>query len=123
MQLIIVVEDVRQIKHLELFHAQRTKLGQRWCQHLDGTQLQRFHLFLVFIQGAVGVHFHLHFALGVLLGLLLEVFSGQSFRGVIRHNMAELDDNRLLRHGPGRTGRQQRCHQQFHLFHSSLLCF
>ena len=94
--MLAVVEDEGQIEHFELLHAQRAELGQRRCQHLHRAELQRFHLFLVLVQRAVGVHLDLDLALGQLIGLLGKELGSLALGGVLRHDVAELDDGLRL---------------------------
>src|SRR5262249_32122641 len=87
----------RQVENFELAHAQRAELGDRWCEHLHRAELQRFHLLAVLVQGAVRVDLDLDAPLGALFGKLLEILGGLALGGIERDDVAELDDDRLLR--------------------------
>ncbi len=107
-EFIIVVKDVRQVEQLEFLDTQGAELGQRRCQHLHGANLQRFHLFLVLVERAVGIDLDLDLALGQLFSFLLEVFRRMAFGCVIGHHVAELDDDRLL----GQSQQRERSESQ-----------
>ena len=96
-QFLEVVEHVGQVEHLELAHAQRAELRDRRRQHLHRAQLQRFHLLAVLEQRAVRIDLDLDAALGALLGELLELLGALALRRVLGDDVAELDDDRLLR--------------------------
>ena len=119
MQHVPVREDVRQIEQLELRQPERTELRGRRREHLHGTELQRFHLLAVLEQGAVRIDLDLDAPLGALLGELLEALGGLPLGRIARDDMAELDDDRLLReHARAREHEGQRkrkpVHQTFH---------
>ena len=97
MQLVVVVEDVGQVEDLELLDAERSELGQRRGQHLHRAELQRLHLLLVLVQGAVRVDLDLDPAVGALLGEFLEVLGSLALGGVGGDHVAELDDDGLFR--------------------------
>ncbi len=112
MQVVIAIEDEGQVKNLKLLDAKRPELGQRRRQHLHGTQLQRLHFFLVFVQCRIGIDLDLDLALGQLVGLLGEHLGRFALRSIGRDNVAELDNDRLLcinrqRHGSGKQTDQQ----------------
>jgi hypothetical protein len=94
-------ENIRQVEGLEFLHAERAELGQRRRQHLHRAQLQGFQLFLVLVQLAVRVDFHLDPPARQLFGQHLEAFGGLPFRRVGRDHVAELDDDGGL--GPDRA--------------------
>ena len=96
-QLRRVVEDERQVEHLELLDAERAELGERRREHLHCAELQRLHLFLVLVQGRIGVDLDLDLALGELGGALGEELGGLALGGVVGDDVAELDDDRRLR--------------------------
>ena len=106
MQFGVVVEDVRQVEEFELLDAERTELGQRGGEHLHGAELQRFHLFLVLVQRRVGVDLDFDLALGQFRGALGKELGSLTLGRVERHDMAELDDDRLLRESRQRYGGQ-----------------
>ena len=108
-QLLVVVEDVRQVEHLELARAERPELRERGREHLHRAELQRLHLLAVLEQRAVGEHLDLDAALGALLGDLLEVLGGLALGRVDRDDVAELDDDRLLRVRRRPSTRARRC--------------
>jgi hypothetical protein len=120
-QLGVIVEDVGQIEDLELLHAQRAELGQRRRQHLHGAQLQGLELFLVLVERAVGIDFHLHLALGQLLGTLLEELGGLALGRIGGHHVAELDHDRRLGGGTGAEANGGEAEQNGTKFHGCLL--
>ena len=61
-QLGVVVEDVRQVEHLELAHAQRPELRERRREHLHRAERQRLHLLAVLVQRRVRVQLDLDLA-------------------------------------------------------------
>src|SRR5690242_10591692 len=107
-QLFEAVEDVRQIEHLELAHAERPELGDGWREHLHRSELEGFHLLAVLEQRAVRIHLDLHPALGALFGELLEILRSLSLRRIDGDDVAELDDDRLLRERRGAERKQSR---------------
>ena len=107
-QLVVVVEDVRQVEHLELAHAERAELRERRREHLHRAELQRLHLLAVLEERAVRIDLDLDAALGALLGELLEVLGALALRRVDGDDVAELDDDRLLRRGDAGGGEQAR---------------
>ena len=83
------------------------ELGQRRCEHLHRAELQRLHLLAVLEERAVGIDLDLDAALGAFLGQLLEVLGALALGRVERDDVAELDDDRLLRADD--TGRSHHC--------------
>ena len=73
-QLLVAVEQVRQVEGLELALAERPEFRERRRQHLHRAELQRLELLLVLVELAVRVDLDLDLALGALLGQLLELF-------------------------------------------------
>ena len=111
-QLLVVVEHVRQVEHLEFPHAERAELRQRRRQHLHRAELERFHLLAILEQLAVRIDLYLDASVGSLLCQLLESLCALAFRRVDRHDMTELDDDRLLRHRGSRQHGQEDQSQQ-----------
>jgi hypothetical protein len=61
-QVVVAVEEERQVEHLEFARAERSELRHRRCEHLDRSQLQRLHLLAVLEQRAVRIHLDLDLA-------------------------------------------------------------
>ena len=101
-------EDVGQVEGLEFLDAERAELADRRRQHLDGAELERFELFLVLVELAVGIDLDLDAAVRALLGELLEFLGGLALGRVQCHDVAELDDDRIV--CPGWRGRQASHH-------------
>jgi hypothetical protein len=76
---------------------------------MDGAELQRFHFLPVLVQLAVRVDVDPDASFGAFLGELLEVLGAFAFWGFVSYDMAELDDDRLLRN---RAERERRCEQR-----------
>ena len=89
----VAVEQVGQVKHLELARPERAEFRERRGEHLDGADLERLHLLLVLVEGAVGVDLDLDLAAGGFLGELLELEGGLALRRIGGHDVAELDDD------------------------------
>jgi hypothetical protein len=100
--LLEAVEQVGQVEGLEIAQPHRAELAQRRREHLHRAELQRLELLLVLVERAGRVDLDLHAALGVLLGVLLEVLEGLVLRRVRRVHVADLDHDR--RHGRLRRG-------------------
>ena len=83
------------VENFELAHTQRAELRHRWRQHLHRTELQRLHLLAILVQLAVGIEFDLDPARGVFFGELPEFFRGLALGRIVRHHVAELDDDRI----------------------------
>src|SRR6266702_4498358 len=90
-QLLVAVEDEREVEELELLHAQRGELGERGREHLDRAELQRLQLLLVLVELAVRIDLDPDPALGGLLRELLEAERGLALRRLGRHHVTELD--------------------------------
>ena len=114
----LVMENEGKVERLEFIEAERSELGGGRRQQLHGAELQRLQLFLVLVEGRVGVDLDLGFAAGVLLRQLLELLRGFALRRVGGHHVAELDDDGSLRRGrrdPGRRRGRQRARTFKHL--------
>ena len=122
-QVFLVIEDVGQVEHFERAHAERPELGHRRREHLDAAELQHLHLFTILVQRAIGVHVNLDPALGARFGEFLEFQRALAFGCVLRHHVAELDDDRLLGiRRAYRKRRNQSCDQDFTFqIHGALL--
>jgi hypothetical protein len=113
---VVVREQERQIERLELLGAQRREFRGRGREHLHRAELQCLDLFLVLVELGVRIDLHFDLVAGVLLGKLLEFLGALALRGVGRGDVAELDDDGLLRlrrkrkaqsqEGGKRTGKQ-----------------
>ncbi|MCG3168265.1 MAG: hypothetical protein POELPBGB_04069 [Bacteroidia bacterium] len=120
MQIGVIVKDVGKVENLELLHAERSELRQRGGQHLHGAELQGLHLFLVLVQGAVGIHLDLHLALGQFLRTLGKEIRRLPLRGFLGNDVAELDHNRLLRRNSRGKCQDGHAHQKITQFHRLL---
>ncbi len=98
-----VVEQERQVEDLDLLRV-AVELRQRRRDQLHVAQQQRLELLGVAEQLRAREHLHLHLAGQLLLGQLLELERALALRRVLRHDVAELDHDRLL----GRSGQRQR---------------
>ncbi|MPN00281.1 hypothetical protein SDC9_147475 [bioreactor metagenome] len=74
--------------------------------------MQRFHLFLVLVQRAVGVDFNLDRTAGVLLGQLLELLGSLALGRILCHDVAELDHDRVSGHGSRRQAGSDQTQKQ-----------
>ena len=95
----VVLEQPRQVERLEFLGAERGELRGRRRQHLHRAELQGFDLFLVLEQVRVRIDFDLHLAVGVFLGKFLELQRALALRRVVGDDVAEFDDDRVLRRG------------------------
>ena len=115
-----VRENVREIENLEFLDADRAELGERRRQHLHRTELQRLEFFLVLVELRVRINLDLHLAVGVFRREFGEFLRSQSLRRVRRDNVAEFDDDRLLRGSRHDEAKRRDCSPQKHdLTHSS----
>ena len=114
-QRVVAREDEGQVEDLEVLDAEGAELGQRGGEHLHRAKLQRLKFFLVLVELAVGVDLHVHRAVGIGLGQLLELGRALALGRVGCDDVAELDDDLVLRHGRGgqrqgkRSGAGKRC--------------
>jgi hypothetical protein len=120
-QIVVTIKDVGQVEHFEVLDAQRAELGQRRREHLDSTELQRFHFFLVLVQRRVGINLDLDLATGQLASLLGKIIGRLALGRVIGDNVAELDDDGLLGKGRQRQRTGKQGNQKLGYFHCSLL--
>ncbi len=118
LQRLQVRKHVRQIEHLEFRQPRRPELARHRRQHLHRAELQRVQFLGVLEELAVRIDLDFHAALGPLLGEPLEFERGLSLRRVGRGDVAELDDDRLLRRGSAGRKQPERggdaCDEQFH---------
>ena len=106
MQILEAVEDVRQVEHLEFAYSERAELGNRGRQHLHRAELQCFHLLAVLEELAVRINLDLDAALGAFLGELLEILGALALGRIDGNDVAELDDDGLLRDSKRREREQ-----------------
>src|SRR5216683_7388122 len=84
---------------------------QARCQHLHRALLQGNDLVTVLIKLAIGIDLDLHPAFGPLFHQLGEVSCRASLGSVLRDDVTELDDNRLLRDRGSGEGQCRRSEQ------------
>jgi DNA-binding MarR family transcriptional regulator len=102
-----VREHEREVEDLQ-FLGVAVELRQRRRDQLHVAEQQRLELLGVAEKLRAGEDLHLHLARQLLLGEFLELERPLAFGRVLRHDMAELDDNRCLRQAGCRQRERKR---------------